>query len=304
MIKTHTHKKITWIDLESPTHEEVRSLMQEYKLNPFIANELIAPTFKSSVEAFKDSIYLILHFPAFKHSHSGAFKQEVDFVIGKDFIITTHYDTIDQLHKFSKIYEVDSILEKSDIGDSADLLFVYMLQKLYKSLTHELEFIQDSIMKIEEKIFLGEEKKMVREISKIGRDLLNFNQAVESHQEILKTLDKAGHEFFGDEFKKNLKVVINDYYRINKTLRNNRDLTRELRETNDSLLTTKQNEIMKFFTIIAFITFPLSLLASIFGMNTVIMPIVGLKGDFWIIISVMVIATIFMILYSRHKKWL
>jgi magnesium transporter len=77
----------------------------------------------------------------------------------------------------------------------------------------------------------------------------------------------------------------------------------ELRETNNSLLTTKQNETMKKLTLLAFITFPLSLIASIFEMNTVDMPIVGLQHGFWIIIGGMTVVGLAMFWYFKYKKW-
>jgi magnesium transporter len=77
----------------------------------------------------------------------------------------------------------------------------------------------------------------------------------------------------------------------------------ELRETNNSLLTTKQNETMKVFTILAFVTLPLSLIASIFEMNTRYTPIIGLPFDFWIIIGGMAVMSIAMFSFFKFKKW-
>ena len=77
-----------------------------------------------------------------------------------------------------------------------------------------------------------------------------------------------------------------------------------LRETNNSLLTTKQNEVMKVFTIMAFVIFPLSLVAGIFGMNTAYIPIVGLPGDFWMVMGIMVVLGVLFLSFFMYKKWL
>ena len=61
---------------------------------------------------------------------------------------------------------------------------------------------------------------------------------------------------------------------------------------------------MKVLTIMAFITFPLSVIASIFGMNTKTLPIVGVPHDFWIIMGIMVFATIMFFALFKYKKWL
>ena len=160
--------------------------MDEYDINPLVAEELLSPTLKPKVDFYRDYIYLILHFPAFRHTHQNTqSNQEVDFIIGKDHLITTRYDTIDPLHKFSKVFETDSILDKSDIGTHAGFVFFFMIKKLYKSLEHELEYIDDALETIEDEIFEGREKEMVVSLSIVSRDLLNFKQAMRTHKEVL-----------------------------------------------------------------------------------------------------------------------
>lgn len=304
MVTKHTHKNITWVDLESPTNEEVRQVMEEYAFHPSIAEELLLPTMKPKV-AFYDNkiIYLILHFPALKHSHGDKQNQEVDFIIGKNFLITTRYDTIDSLHKFSKVFDTNSILDKGSDLEHAGFLFFHMIQKLYHALEYELEYIYDALEEVEKNIFEGKEKEMVVDLSNISRDLLNFKQALRLHKEILESLEIVGKKLFGDDFSYQLKTIIVEYYKIQSDIDSNMDSLSEIRETNNSLVSTKQNEVMKILTIMAFITFPLSLVASIFGMNTIYLPIVGQPNDFWIITGFMGIATIFFFSFFKYKKW-
>jgi len=304
MLTKYIHNDVTWIDLESPTKEEVHKIMNEYSIHPTVAEELLMPTMKPKVDLHENFVYLILHFPAFKHTHSLAQNQEIDFIVGKDFIITTRYDTVDPLHKFSKVFETDSILDKSDIGTHAGFVFFFMIKKLYKSLEHELEFINDALETIEDDIFKGQEKEMVVALSVVSRDLLNFKQAMRSHKEVLESFDEIGAKFFGQDFVHNIKSIVGEYYRINSIINSHNDSLSELRQTNDSLLTTKQNEVMKTLTIMALVTFPLSLIASIFGMNTKILPIVGHANDFWIVMGIMFTLTTIMFVFFKYKRML
>ena len=306
MITRYTHNNVTWVDLESPTSEEVRQVMEEYSIHPSIAEELLLPTIKPRVELYEDAmIYLILHFPAFKHTHNSSRKnQEVDFIIGKDFLITTRYDTIDPLHKFAKVFEVNSILDKEDIGEHAGYVFFYMITKLYRAIGHELEYVQSALEEIEKQIFNGKEREMVLEISKISRELLNFKQALVLHHNVLDSFEKVARDFFGNDFVHQLRSILGEYYRVQNDVTTNLDFMAELRETNNSLITTKQNEIMKTLTIMAFVTFPLSLFASIFGMNTKTLPLTGFVGDFWLIIGIMMCATLFFFAFFKYKRWL
>jgi Mg2+ and Co2+ transporter CorA len=39
-------------------------------------------------------------------------------------------------------------------------------------------------------------------------------------------------------------------------------------------------------------------------MNTSFIPIAGMENDFWIVLSIMAIATIFMFIFFKYRKWL
>ncbi|MCK5022141.1 MAG: magnesium transporter CorA family protein [Candidatus Pacebacteria bacterium] len=306
MLKKYTFENITWIDLENPTQEEARNLATEYKLHPLVADELLLPTFKPKVDLHKNFIYLILHFPTLKHEESDGenYNKEIDFIIGKDFIITTRYDSILSLENFSKVFEVSTILgDKEKKIEHAGYLFYHITRKLYESLIDELDYIEELQEIIEKNIFDNKEKIMVKEISKVGHNLLDFKQATGHHREVLDSLEIAGENFFGKDFSYYLRSINDKYRNVSHIIKTNQENLKELRETNDSLLTTKQNETMKVFTILAFVTFPLSLLASIFGMNTEKTPIVGMENDFWIIMIGMIIATGIMFSFFKYKKW-
>jgi len=304
MINRFKHKKLTWVDLESPSESELENIILEFSLTPPVAEELRRPSLKPKVDLYKNFIYLILHFPAFRHSHVSQSNQEVDFVIGKNFLITVHYDVIDPIHKFSKEFEVESILDKGDSPRHAGFVFFRLIKKLYKSLEHELEFIGSELDEVEDRIFHGKEKEVVKDISEISRDLLNFKQATSAHQEVLESFAFAAKSLFGKDFEYCTSVIVNEYYKISKTVSHHRESLLELRDTNNSLLSTKQNEAMKVLAIMAFVTFPLSLVATIFGMNTVYLPIVGTKGDFWIVMGFMGFLTLLFFYFFKKKRWL
>ncbi|MDB5238434.1 MAG: hypothetical protein JWM46_704 [Candidatus Kaiserbacteria bacterium] len=303
MQSRHEHNGLLWVDLESPTRDEVRAVATEFAIEPLIAEELLLPSAKPRTEFRPTYIYLVLHFPALRHSHKSR-EQEVDFIVGKDFIVTTHYDTVDPLHKFSKVFEVNTMLEKGPIGDHAGFLFFYMLKKLYKAIEHEVEYVRHDLSEIEDHIFSHEQVEMVEAISRSARDLLNLRQTIEPHRESLRSLEEDGTKFFGEEFLPYLRGLSADYYRVHNHIMRHTESLHELRETNNSLLTTRQNETMKVFTILAFVTFPLSLLAAIFDINTVENPFENLKYGFWIIIGVMAFTSFLMFMYFKKKKWL
>ena len=309
MIERHLYKKIRWIDLESPTKEEVLSVSKELNIPSVVSEELLSPTLRSRVDLHDKLIYLILRFPGVEGENCDLSRidcnveeQEIDFVIGRDFIVTTRYEKLDKGQEFSKIFK--DKLDQPGFDKHAGFFFVHMARELYRLDELELESINQILKEIERKIFEGQEGEMVGYISNINRKLLDFKQAIRFHEEILKSFEDAGAIFFGEDFRYYLTTVTGEFLKLKSSLDSHRDILAELRNTNDSLLSKKTSMTMRTLTIISLVIFPLSLIAGIFGMNAVNIPIVGASHDFWIIVGIMVLATIFMFMFFKRKKWL
>jgi magnesium transporter len=307
MMYTYKHDTVTWIDLENPTREEVRDLIEQFGIDPLVGEELLNQTHRSKVDLHKDYIYLILHFPTqFNPKHTGVKHRidEIDFIIGKDFIITTRYSSINALLEFSKIFESDSLLERKHLTKHAGFVFYHMIRNIYKSLYTKVEDIKTTLSVFEEQIFEGHEKAMVFELSKMSRVILYFRESLSQHKEILASFETAGQTLFEKDFQFYLRAVTGEYLKVENTIGSAKDYLHELRTTNDSLLSTKQNEIMKTLTVVNFIILPLSLITGLFGMNTDNNPIVGHSFDFWIIVLIMLLLTIISTTIFKRKNWL
>ncbi len=305
MIKKYTNNGITWVDVENPTAEEIRSLMEEYDINPDVARELQLPTYKEKIAPYNDYLYLVLHFPALRHTHKdNATDQEIDFIVGKHFLITTRYEAIDALERFAKTFELNSILKKGLMENNAGYILYYMIKEFYRAMSDEVDSINDTLKQIEKNIFKGREREMVAEISSANRDLINFNHIILSHKDVLLSLKDSGSKLFDKDFAENFSKTINEYHRIEKVLFNNIDFLRELRETNDSLLSSKQNETMKTLTVVAFLVLPFTVITGLFQMNAVNTPFVGMNNDWQIIVSTELIFAVVFFIFAKMRKWI
>jgi magnesium transporter len=305
MVKKYKNGSIVWVDVEDPTTEEARKLMDEYDINPDIARELLLPTYKEKILMHKEYLYLVLHFPALRHTHrDNATDQEIDFVVGKNFIITTRYETIDALERFSKTFELNNILKKGLMEDNAGYVLYYMVKELYRAMSDEVDSINDTLKQVEKNIFKGKEREMVTEISKANRDLISFNHILLTHRDVLTSLKDSGSKLFGKDFEENFSKIINEYHRIEKSLITDIDFLRELRSTNDSLLSSKQNETMKILTVFAFITIPFSIITGFFQMSLNYIPFADRHYTWFFIIGAEVIVALSLFIFAKLRKWI
>lgn len=306
MITTIKHNGITWINLESPSVKEVNEIAEHYPIHPLVAEELSSLTMRAKVDVYDHSLYLILHFPASNPISKSniAGDCELDLVIGRDFLITTQYCSFSAFEKFLKNMKRKEDLRQSIFRNHAGFLAFNILKELYNSCTGQLDQLYLKINRIEKEIFDGGEKETVRDISMLRRDILDFRRTIYPHKSVLTSFEQSGKDFFNSDFHHYTNDLLGEYSKIKNFIESNKEIIETLHQTNESLLSTKTNEVMKTLAIMAFITFPLMLLSSVFGMNTVATPILGMKGDFWIITAIMIVGTFLMFLFFKKKKWL
>jgi magnesium transporter len=304
MITRHARGKVTWVDLEKPTEEELESVRREFEIDPRIGNELASPTPYPAFAAFGNAAFVVLHFPA-PRSHADFKDQEVDFIIGKHFFVTTHYEVVDSLHRLNKMFETEELLGVSG-SDCADAVLELALYHLYDSIRSETARGASALARIERNIAIGAEQSMVRPIADVSREFLHFENLLTREEQPLQTFLETLHlpAFFGSEFSERTKRILAERKRVLHMVQSYRSTATEIRETNMALLTASQNEIMKTLTIMAFITLPLTLVAALFQMNTVDTPIIGSPHDFWIVILIMLVLSGLLALFVIRKRWL
>ena len=146
----------------------------------------------------------------------------------------------------------------------------------------------------------------VSAVSDIRRGYLHLESTLRSQEEplerFLHILSERG--FFGPSFADRGRRILADEAQVVRLVEMHRAVATELRETNKSLLESRQNEIMKTLTVVNFIFLPLELIAFVFGMHALGTPLEGNPDAFWIIMAFMVGIVGVLTIYFARKRWI
>lgn len=302
MISVYKYHGTTWIDLESPSPDELMHVVSEYQVPENLIEQLSTETLLSKVEDYKNMIYLILHFPRI-HNEKKMPDLEIDFILGKDFIITVHYEFSNAIYDFARNLEVDVMLEKENKSLHAGNLFYSIIMEAYRKSNHKLDDVYQMMENIKEQIFSGQEDKMVNDISHLSRKILDFKQAMRFHDGIFASLAKSATKLYGDDYLNSVDSMRAEHHKLVGVLDGHREMLLDLRNTNDSLLSAKTNKTMRILTIMSFTTFPLMLIVAMLEMVTDINLITKSSQYFYIILGVLIMG-ILITLRFKKKRWL
>ena len=304
MISRYTTRQgLTWIDLESPTKEEAASVAEEYGLHPLITDELTSSSERAKVDIYENAVYIILHFPIRNRTSGRIVETEIDFVLMENTLITTHYELVDPLHDFAKIFEANSYLSTARFGEHAGFLFFAQMKELYKHTLFLLETVEHDIRDIERKIFTGHETAMVNHLSRVSRMIIDIRSSMRSHTEMIKSFAQSAERMYGPEFVNYASMIEGECLHVTQALEESRQMINDMRRTNDSLLSAKTNATMRRLTAINVVMLPLGLISWIFAMHSKYLYLDDPRRLVAVFASMALICLI-LVVYFRSKKWL
>ncbi|MCD6270628.1 magnesium transporter CorA family protein [bacterium] len=296
-------KNLKWIDIKNPTEKDIKWLKDNFNLHPLVLKEILPPLDNPKLENFGEYIFIVLFYPFFSRPTFQTIPFELDIIVAKNYIITVHYKDIVPLKAiFDKFNLYEDIREKYSDQGTGEVLY-RIIQELLSACFPKLGHIKENIDRIEKDIYSQKYKKSVYNISLIKRDIIGFQRVMEPQEIVLTSLSEVSEKFFGKDLVPYFHNLVGLYNQVEKILETRFKTLTALDSTNQSLLETKTNEIIKLLTIFSVIVFPLSLFAGIFGMNTKYLPFVGSPYDFWIISGIMTGAAILMLVFFKIKKW-
>lgn len=296
---------LKWVNIINAGKNEIDYLRKNYHFD--LAHLKIAAASVSFQRPmiFRGSDYLclVLHFPAFEDDKVIA--GEIDFFIGHGFLITVHNNKVEALRRFfnSGKKSPDSLLAYS--LESSAILLYEVLGHLIDDSYQLLDETSLKINEIEDLIFSQQQREAVKKILVLRRNIVNIRKIIQNHKNIFQKLMEMESRLVDKKsMRKYYNGLVDHSKRIWETLDNQKEMVEVLNNTNESLLNGQMTDIMKTLTIFSVIIFPLTLLAAIFGMKTREMPLIDQPGSFWIIIGLMVLCSLSMLAFFKHKKWL
>ena len=305
MIFRYNYRGGVWVDLEQPTEDEIRQIAQEFSINERIETELFSPTPAPLVVDGGTSVLLVLHFPTQGTESGETENQEIDFIVGGNFIATVRHEVIAPLHHLKKLFETRDLVAGHE-SITTDVLLEILFAHLYAAVRDHTNHLTDSLERIERNMFDGRERTTVRAISNISRSFLHLEAALANQEEPLSRFLNAHtlRDFFDASFDERTQRILAERAQAMRLIKTHRAVATEMRETNSALLESRQNEIMKVLTVITFIFLPLELITFIFGMHALGDPLEQMPNAFWIIIGSMFALGALITLILAKKRWI
>jgi magnesium transporter len=126
---------------------------------------------------------------------------------------------------------------------------------------------------------------------------------IKPERSTLRVLERRVDRFLPEELELYFDDINDAVERIWDQLDNYKEVVEALESTNESVISHRQNDVLRLLTLISVTMLPLTLITGVFGMN-VLYPGEGTTTAFWVILGGLVATLVSMIAFFRWKRWL
>lgn len=297
---------MTWVHVAEPTKKALGEIKKKYPFLLDIDLDDCLPPFQRPKLLVRDQyLYMVLLFPVYDRATGLVSTAEADFFIGKDFIVACHIGSLPALDKMAADCDDDkgACLRRND-GNPGKWLYSALHALIVDCFPIQTQLSRD-IDSVEAAVFGKFDENTVRTILRIKSNIVDFRKIMQGHEAVIKKfLERSKKLFDISDLGPLFEDVTGHMKEIWDYLDNDRETINAVYESHLSLVTFETNLATRKLTGLAFVIFPMTLVAAVFSMKAEHTPFVGSPHDFWIMLACVFGTMLATVLFLRHKRWL
>ena len=296
---------LRWINIEDPAAPERAWLEEHFDFHALDLEDVMSRNQRPKIDVYDDYLFIVLHFPIFDPAVGRLGTGELDLFVGPGFVITIPNQALQPVEYLFERCRSKEEMREQLFSRGAGYLLYRIVDDSFDYCFPMLRKIGNKLDALEEEIFEGRSEEMVRDISNAKQEIINFRKVIRPQRPVLRDLEKVKTRYLAEDL--DLEIYFDDivdaHERIWDLLENYKEVVEALEETNESLISHRVNDILRVLTAISVMVLPLTLIASIWGMNVAV-PGEGETDAFYAVCAVMAAVLIGMLGYFRKRGWL
>jgi magnesium transporter len=296
---------LRWVNIERPGALERAWIEEHFDFHALDLEDVLSRNQRPKIDAYDDYLFIVLHLPVFDPAVGRLGAGELDLFVGPDYLVTIPNQPLQPVeYMFERCRGKEELREQLFSRGSGYLLY-RLVDDSFDYCFPMLRKIGNKLDALEDEIFDGRSEEVVRDISNVKQEIINFRKVIRPQRPVLRDLEKIKHRYLVSDL--DLEIYFDDivdaHERIWDMLENYKEVVEALEETNEAVISHRLNDILRVLTSISVVILPLTLIASIMGMNSWV-PFEGNVPGFFAVLGVMAAILIGMVVYFRRRGWL
>jgi magnesium transporter len=291
--------QFVWLGLVEPSEELLAKIQQEFHLHDLAVEDAHRAHQRPKLEEYGESIFVVLRTAQLVDGKTDF--GETHVFVGDRYVVTIrHGASLPYTGVRARLESAPRLLAH---GPSAVLYAIMdFVVDNYFPIVHAYS---DRLEDLEDTIF-GDRftRETTEDIYALKRDLVALKRAVTPLIEVCNRLVRYDVGMIAEEIRVYFRDVYDHVVRINESLDTQRELITTALEANLSLISVRQNEVMKKLAAWAAILAVPTMIAGVYGMNFEFMPGLHFRWGYELTIAAMGGACLALYAWFKRTGWL
>lgn len=285
-----------WIDLTDPTPQLVNELAQALDIHPLVAEDIVESDGRPKLEQVGDVLHIVL----FALSRDDATRlHEVDFVLGRRFLVTVHPTSWDVHAAHQLRGGVGSVMSRGP-----DALLWALSDAIVDGYFPVFDQLADEIDGLEDRILERPDRAALQNVLEMKRELIRIRHVVAPGREVFNQLTTREYELVGESQVLYFRDIYDHLIRLTDEFDTFRELTAETIELYLSTVNNNLTVIMKRLTAATVVLAGIAAVAGLFGMSEASSALDGREGiGFWLVTLVTIAIAAIVLAVLRRLDW-
>lgn len=301
------HNHISWINIVEPTSDDVHNLKKQFpQIHYLNLRDCLQDLEFPKMDDHGDYLFIVIQLPLWSHEKRISSPCEVDIFVNEKAVITSHSGHLKPMREvFERVKSGKAV--RSELMDNGTGALLYeILYELIEYCFPIINKVNQNIRHIEEHLFSAETEHILKDISFVRRDVIALRHVLNPQRDVLNALLKGKWAFIANDLDPYWSNLNDHLSQLLSLLNEHMDVIQGLSDTIDTLASHRIDGVVRVLTLITILTAPLTLLATVFGINVELLP--NNQGYhlvlFFIVNAFGVILTLLLLFYLKNKKWL
>ncbi|MCZ7674074.1 MAG: magnesium transporter CorA family protein [Chloroflexi bacterium] len=299
-----TSEYVTWTNIVIPTDDDINQLQERYpQFHQLNLNDCMTDLEFPKLDHHDGYIFLVTQFPRWDVESLICQPAEIDIFVSKGVLVTSHQADLKPLNDLFDRVQNDPTAHEQLMLHGASPLLYEVLNVLVQYCYPILQKVNQKIRHIEQNLFNADTHHILQEVALARRDIISLRHILIPQIKVIYELERGEWRFIHDDLDIYWGDIGDHLEQIKSMLDEQREVIDGLSETIDTLASHRIDEVVRLLTLITLISVPITVIATIFGMNMAL-PYGNHPLAFYAINAIAIGVTLTFIWHLRRKHWL
>ncbi len=294
---------LLWVDLEAPNEFEEETLVEIFNFHPLAVEDCITDQSHPKVDDYEEYLFMVVHAITMKHKgkHEELGTSELDIFIGENYVVTVHRNPMDCVKQARDIAVKKTATVMSG---GPDILAHAILDRLVDNYLPVLNDYDVKIDVLEKEMFNHASKNFLQELLQAKQDIFNLRRIIGPQRDTVYSLTRTPNRFIKPKNLMYFRDVYDHLFRIHSMAEAYHENLNNILQVYFSYSSFRLNEVLKHLTVLATVTMPPVVIASIYGMNFKHFPELEWGLGYPFAIALCVLSSFTTLIWMKFKKWI